>query len=159
VQPHGAEERLVGLHQQGGPGEARIVEAAPEMHARLDGEGVEARKVERERLEMGRSHDLRQERAQHEHVAAAELHRDKELAALLHHMPHLALDAHRLPGGFVDYAADRYVAVAIVSLIPESPNRTRGRPRIRLGSIRISNRTRKKVPARKKLHAVTGKTY
>src|ERR1700704_5400540 len=62
VQPHRAEERLLGFDQQDCLGKARIVEAAAEMHPRLDGEDLEP--VGAKPRDVGRVHDLRQVLAQ-----------------------------------------------------------------------------------------------
>src|SRR5579872_5729522 len=40
VQPYGAKESFGGLYQQYCPGESTVVEAAAEMHARLDGDDL-----------------------------------------------------------------------------------------------------------------------
>ena len=42
IEPHRAEERLDRFDQEDGLGEAAVVEAAPEMDARLDGDHLEA---------------------------------------------------------------------------------------------------------------------
>src|SRR5207244_2393989 len=60
LEPYRAEERLLGLHQQDGPGEARIVEAAAEVDARLDGGHLELSDREARPLQVERVHDLRE---------------------------------------------------------------------------------------------------
>src|SRR6185437_3524031 len=70
VEPDSAKKRLLGLDQQDGLGETRIVEAAAEVHARLDGEDLEL--VGTEAREVGRVHDLRQVLAENDEIVLAE---------------------------------------------------------------------------------------
>src|SRR5258707_15586055 len=73
LEPYGAEERLLGLDQQDRLREARIVEAASEVYARLDRKDLELIDGESGRpCKVERVHDLGEIFAQEHDVAAAE---------------------------------------------------------------------------------------
>src|SRR5215217_1893598 len=93
-EPDGAEERLDRLDQQDRLGKAAVVEAAAEMHARLDRERLEGRHVEAEPAQRTGLHHLYEVAAQHQHVAAAEFHDDTELAFAFAGGQHGPLDTH-----------------------------------------------------------------
>src|SRR5471032_2410994 len=105
VEPDRTEKRLDRLDQQNRLGEAAVVEATAEMDAALDRDRLELRDVADQVVERQRFLDLHEVAAEDQHVAAAELDRDPELAMALDRLHHRALDAHRLAGRFVGQAA------------------------------------------------------
>src|SRR5476649_746422 len=105
IEPDRTEKRLDRLDQQNRLGKAAVVEAAAEMDAALDGDRLELRDVAEQVDERLRLLDLHEEAAEDQHVAAAELDHDPELAMAFDRLHHRTLDAHRLAGRFVGEAA------------------------------------------------------
>src|ERR1700755_1004724 len=96
VEPNRAQERLDRFDQQNRLGEARVVEAAPEMNPGLDGDGIELRNVGYEIVQRQRFLDLHEVAAEDQNVALAELDHDPELAMAVGALGDRALDPHRL---------------------------------------------------------------
>src|SRR5476651_1864410 len=105
VEPDRTEKRLDRLHQQNRLGETAVVEAAAEMDAALDRDRLEFRDVANQVVERQWFLDLHEVAAEDQHVAAAELDHDPELAMALDRLHDRALDAHRLASRFVGETA------------------------------------------------------
>src|SRR5712691_4700776 len=88
LESYRAEERLLRLDQQDRLREARIVEAAAEVDARLDGEHLELSGGEARPLQVERVHDLSEVLADQDDIASPEG------------------DAHPEPAGDLRYARD-----------------------------------------------------
>ena len=73
IEPRGAQERFRRLDQQDGLGKPIVVEAAAEVDAALDGEGLELGGVEAELAEVVEFDHLDEIGADAQHVAAAEV--------------------------------------------------------------------------------------
>src|SRR5262245_42077391 len=110
LEPYRAEERLLRLGQDDGLREARIVEAASEVHARLDREDLELLDRESRRArQVERVHDLGEVLADQHDVAAPEGNAHPVPAGDVRDAGDRALDPHRLSGRLVGPTADLHV--------------------------------------------------
>src|SRR5262249_33740179 len=98
LEPYRAEERLLRLDQQDRLREARIVEAAAEVYARLDREDLELIDGEARPRQVERIHDLGKILADEHDVASPEGDAHPVPAGDLRHTGDRALDPHRLAG-------------------------------------------------------------
>src|SRR5262249_57045330 len=106
LEPYRAEERLLRLDQQDRLREVRIVEAAAEVHARLDREDLEL--IDREsrtRLQIERVHDLGEIFADQYNVASPEGDAHPVPAGDPRHARDRTLDPYRLARRLVGHAA------------------------------------------------------
>src|SRR5215472_14402390 len=101
LEPYRAEEGLLRLGQYDGLRKAGIVEAATEVHTRLDCKCLELTDRESRPREIKRVHDLSQILADQHDVASPEGHAHPARAGDLRHTHDRAFDPHRLAGGLV----------------------------------------------------------
>src|SRR5215467_9794094 len=98
LEPYRAEERLLRLGQYDGLREAGIVEAATEVHARLDRKRLELTDRESRLREIKRVHDLSQILTDQHDVASPEGDAHPAGPGDLGHTHDRAFDPHRLAG-------------------------------------------------------------
>src|SRR5213594_774489 len=101
LEPYRAEERLLRLDQQNRLREARIVEAAAEVHTRLDCKDLELIDRESRPRQAERVHDLGEIFADQHDIASPEGDAHPVPAGDIRHAGDRALDPHRLAGGLV----------------------------------------------------------
>src|SRR6266852_8729352 len=106
LESYRAEERLLRLHQQDRLREARIVEAAAEVYARLDRKYLELIDRESRPRQVERVHDLGEIFADQHDIASPEGDAHPVPAGDIRHARDRALDPHRLAGGLVRQAAN-----------------------------------------------------
>ena len=109
VEPHRAEERLGWFDQQYRLGKSAVVEAATEVHARLDGDDLKGRQIDANAGQRGGLHDLHEIGADQQQVAIAEADAQPELTVALNAMGDPAGDAHRLASRIIGQATDVHV--------------------------------------------------
>src|SRR2546426_8809779 len=106
LEPYRAEERLLRLGQENCLRDDRIVEAAAEVHARLDREDLELIDRESRPRQVERVHDLGEVLAYQHDIASPEGDGHPVPAGDIRHARDRALDPHRLAGGLVYQAAN-----------------------------------------------------
>src|SRR5258705_7903986 len=109
LEPYRAEERLLRLDQQDRLREARIVEAAAKVYARLDRKYLELIDDESRPREVERIHDLGEIFADEDDVASPEGDAHPVPAGEVRHARDRALDPHWLASGLVGQATDVHV--------------------------------------------------
>src|SRR6266478_444121 len=109
LEPYRAEERLLRLDQQDRLREARIVEAAAKVYARLDRKYLELIDDESRPREVERIHDLGEIFADEHDVASPEGDAHPVPAGDVRHARDRALDPHSLASGLVCQTTDVHV--------------------------------------------------